>query len=307
MVAVPSVAPVGLVHADAGAVLEALPPRCIQLAVLDPPYYRMVDEPWDRQWESEEDYVQWVGGWIDPLCAALRTDGSTYLFGTPRMAAKLGTMLLEPRLEHRSTITWVKRDGFSAPRTTYARSQEQILYYAASAAAPFHRDAIREPYRSTKRIRAATRTGIPKDGRRWFPNPKGRLATDVWEFTSQRHLEKVHGRTVRPPHATIKPTALIGRIVAASSDVGGLVLDPFAGSGTTAVVAAPMSRPTVLCEKEERYLPLIRQRLAALPKPPEVLEVGPRRSELRSLIGELLEAGGDDGHTPPLPGATEAG
>ena len=71
-------------------------------------------------------------------------------------------------------------------------------------------------------------------GKRWFPNPNGRLCGEVWHISSARHKNKVNGKVQKMNHVTPKPLELIERIIKASSNKGDLVLDCFAGMGTTA-------------------------------------------------------------------------
>jgi hypothetical protein len=55
--------------------------------------------------------------------------------------------------------------------------------------------------------------GIIKKGKRWFPNPKGKLCPDVWPFSSQRHKEKINGKVQKLQHITPKPLDMIERII----------------------------------------------------------------------------------------------
>jgi DNA modification methylase len=68
----------------------------------------------------------------------------------------------------------------------------------------------------------------------------------------------------KTPHATQKPEALIERLVLASSAPGQLVVDPFVGSGTTAVVAARLGRRWLAGDADARYVGLARDRLRAM-------------------------------------------
>ncbi len=95
----------------------------------------------------------------------------------------------------------------------------------------FNADEVRIAYESTERIKHAQSKGILKNNKRWFPNPKGKLCLDVWEITSQRHVEKEKGKILKPKHPSIKPKALIERMIKASSHKNDLILDLFSGSG----------------------------------------------------------------------------
>ena len=125
----------------------------------------------------------------------------------------------------------------------------------------FNYDDIRLPYESTARIEYAKTKGILKDGKRWFPNPDGKLCGEVWHITSERHKNKINGKTPKMPHLTPKPVEMIERIVKASSKKGDLVLDCFVGSGTTAVAAKKLGRNFLCCDSDKNYVKLTRQNL----------------------------------------------
>jgi len=110
------------------------------------------------------------------------------------------------------------------------------------------------PYDSTERMKHAEKKGILKNGKRWFPNPGGKLCGEVWHITSERHKNKVNGKTQKMMHITPKPTELIERIIKASSNEGDLVLDCFVGSGTTAIVAKKLKRNFICSDNNKKYV-----------------------------------------------------
>ena len=105
-----------------------------------------------------------------------------------------------------------------------------------------------------------------KNGKRWFPNPKGKLCPDVWHFSSQRHKEKINGKTVKLPHITSKPIDMIERIIKASSNENNLVMDSFMGIGTTAIAAKKLNRNFTGTEKEKKYIEIANEKLQTIKK-----------------------------------------
>ena len=83
----------------------------------------------------------------------------------------------------------------------------------------------------------------------------GKQMKDVWRFTSPKKNEKEEGR-----HPTQKPILLLDYILKSSTDKGGLVLDPFCGSGTTGVACIVNDRSFIGIEKEEKYCELSKKR-----------------------------------------------
>ena len=97
----------------------------------------------------------------------------------------------------------------------------------------------------------------------WEPHPGGAKPRDVFELPvlSNATAEKT-------AHVTQKPEALIEKFILASSSPGQLVVDPFVGSGTTAVVAARHGRRFLVGDADARYVGLARERLTASACPP---------------------------------------
>jgi DNA modification methylase len=75
--------------------------------------------------------------------------------------------------------------------------------------------------------------------------------------------ERLHGKDGRALHSTQKPEEMLKRIIVASSNKNDLVLDPFLGSGTTAVVAKKLGRNWIGIEKSKKYVEVARQRINA--------------------------------------------
>ena len=146
-------------------------------------------------------------------------------------------------------------------RRRYSNGQETILFFTKGRHHTFNYDDVREPYQSTKRIEHAKSKGILKNGKRWFPNPNGRLCGEVWHFSSARHKSKVNGKVKRMGHATPKPLDLVERIITASSNEGDLVLDCFVGTGTTALAAHNLARDFVCGDSDLDYVCMARKRL----------------------------------------------
>ena len=86
----------------------------------------------------------------------------------------------------------------------------------------------------------------------------------MWTISSDRHVNKILGKTSKADHPTIKPLALIERIVLASSNPGDVVLDIFAGSGTTLVAAAKNDRKFIGIDSNEAYVKIAQKRIKEL-------------------------------------------
>lgn len=231
----------------------------VDLAIIDPPY-NMSKASWDT-FSTHDEFMQFTQTWIDALIPKLKKTGSVYIFNTPFNCAFILQYLLQCGLLFQNWITWDKRDGLGTSTKKYANGQESILFFTKSNKYTFNYDDIRIPYESTERIEAAKTKGILKNGKRWFPNPKGKLCGEVWHISSQRHKNKVNGKIQKQPHITPKPEEMIKRMILASSNKNDLILDCFVGSGTTAIVAKKLKRHYICADQSSAYVELTKNKL----------------------------------------------
>lgn len=240
--------------------LKKVDNKSVKLLLSDPPYGMSIDE-WDV-FENEESYFKFMYDWLSIAIDKVTDDGSIYLFNNSYNSAHILNFLQQKGLFFQNWITWYKKDGFTSIKKRYNRVQETILFFTKDKKNyTFNYDDIRIPYESTSRIEAAKKTGILKNGKRWYPNQNGKLCTDVWEFTSEKNRNRINGKTVKQFHTTQKPVEMIERIIRASTNVGDLILDPFMGSGTTALASKNLNRNFIGCDLNPEYVEFSLKRL----------------------------------------------
>ena len=245
---------------DYSKLLKAIPDCSVDLICVDPPY-NMSKAEWDT-FTSEKDFLTFTYKWISDVEKKLKPGGSFYIFNTPKNSAYILTYLESIGYTFQNWITWNKKDGFSSTKRKFLPEQETIIYVSKPGGEiTFNADLVRVPYESTERIEAAKTKGILKNGKRWYPNKSGRLCPDVWVITSDRHVNKIKGRVKTALHPTVKPLALLERIVIASSNVGDVVLDIFSGSGTTLVAAKKHNRRFIGIDSNAEYVALAKRKL----------------------------------------------
>ena len=232
--------------------LKQINNNVVDLAVIDPPY-GMRKADWDI-FKNEKDFFDFTFKWIDALVPKLKNSGSLYIFNTPYNSAFILDYLVKKGLIFQNWITWDKRDGMGGAKQRFSNGQETILFFTKNKNHTFNYNNIRLPYESVDRIAHAKEKGILKGGKRWFPNPKGRLCGEVWHIVSERHKNKINGKTSKMSHITPKPKELIERIIKASSNDGDFVLDCFVGSGTTAIVAKKLKRNFICSDSNKDYI-----------------------------------------------------
>jgi len=152
-------------------------------------------------------------------------------------------------------IIWDRRvPSMGGSIRRYSSVHDTVGFFVNARDYYFDIDAVRVPYDAeTKKARSRSIFV----GAKWLElghNPK-----DVWSVS---RLHREHKE--RADHPTQKPLEIIERMIKASCPPGGLVLDPFLGSGTTAVAARRCGRDFAGFELNPDYCQLIEQRLAAL-------------------------------------------
>jgi site-specific DNA-methyltransferase (adenine-specific) len=245
-------------HADALELLGKLADRSVDLVVTDPPY-AIAKADWDC-FDSLEDYVEWCDRWLAEIARVLAPHGSAYVCGFSEILADVKARSAK-RFSGCRWLVWYYKNKANLGRD-WGRSHESILHLR-SASAKIDVDAVRIPYnghttRYPARIQAVSSQYSRPNGKRdtWQPNPLGAKPRDVFEVPVI-----CNGMSEKTPHATQKPEALIEKLVLASSSAGQLVVDPFVGSGTTAVVAARLGRRFLVGDAEARYVGLARERI----------------------------------------------
>ena len=101
---------VTLYHGDS---LEILPTLDIEATALltDPPYFKVKDEPWDNQWKKPEQFLAWLGDFLDLAKPLVAANGSVWVFASPQMTARV-ELLVGERFNVLNSIRWVKSQGW---------------------------------------------------------------------------------------------------------------------------------------------------------------------------------------------------
>jgi site-specific DNA-methyltransferase (adenine-specific) len=245
--------------------LARLPEGSVDLAFADPPFnigyeYDVYD---DRK--AKADYLAWTDKWLAAVRRVLKPTGSFYVAIGDEYAAEIKVRLDDLGLVLRNWIVWHYTFGVHCTKK-FTRSHAHIFYYAAHPKRfTFNADAVRVP--SARQTTYADRRA----------NPRGRVPDDTWVLRPQEdaRLFPPHSDTwyisrlcgtfkERTGHPCQMPEAVLERIVRVSSNPGDLVLDPFAGSGTTLAVAKRLGRHYLGIELSEEYAEKVRRRLAGV-------------------------------------------
>lgn len=244
---------------DALDLLGKLEDGSVDLVVTDPPY-AIGKAEWD-EFETLEHYVEWCDRWLAEVARVLAPHGSAYVCGFSEILADVKARSAK-RFASCRWLVWYYKNKANLG-SDWGRSHESILHLRQEDHA-IDVDAVRVPYnghttRYPTRVQAVSSQygrGVRRD--KWEPHPLGAKPRDVIEVPVI-----CNGMTEKTPHATQKPEALIEKLIVASSTPGQLVVDPFVGSGTTAVVAERLGRRWLAGDAEPRYVGLARERLTS--------------------------------------------
>jgi len=243
-----------IIIGDTFSVLPKLPPAFAKLLIVDPPYNLTKDYGGTafRQMK-ESDYREFTRRWLSLCMPHLTDDASVYVCCDWRSSMIIGP-ILEEHLTVRSRITWQREKGRGAA-ANWKNGMEDIWFATVSDDYTFHVDDVRQrrqviaPYREN---------GKPKD---WEETEKGRFRdtcpSNFWDDISIPYWSMAENTA----HPAQKPEKLMAKLILASSSEGDLVLDPFAGSGTSAVTAAKLGRHFVGIERSEQYCVWAQKRL----------------------------------------------
>jgi site-specific DNA-methyltransferase (adenine-specific) len=273
-----------IICGDAEIALRALPPHSVQCIVTSPPYFRQRDYRSHQQIGKEEtpdEYVQKLVSVFRECYRVLSADGLLWLnlgdkyddgrlLGMPWRVAfaieKTGWML-------RSDVIWHKTNAMPASvKNRPTTDHEYVFLFSKSPDYFYNADAIREPHVTfTEKSRMmggrghfGKRGGTPENGKnggnpnlhnaRWDQafHPLGRNKRTVWQIPLSKFPDA---------HFAVFPEKLVETCVLASTRPKDLVLDPFLGSGTTAVVAQKLGRHFVGIDCNENYCGLAKARI----------------------------------------------
>lgn len=227
----------------------------VDLVFADPPFNIGYDyDAYDDNRERQQ-YLEWSRRWGEAVCRVLKPTGTFWLAIGDDYAAELKLLFQGLGLTCRSWVVWYYTFGVNCTRK-FSRSHTHLFHFVRDPKGfTFNADAIRVP--SARQLvyadaRANAAGRLPDDT--WILRPQDvedgfRPEQDTWYFSrvcgTFKEREGWHGCQM--------PEQLLGRIVRASSNPGEIVLDPFAGSGTTLVVAKKLGRRWIGFELSPAY------------------------------------------------------
>ena len=243
-----------VVLGDCVQVMNALPPKSVDLVFADPPYNMQlggelwrpdmtkvdaVTDPWDK-FKSFAEYDAFTRAWLTAARRVLKDTGTLWVIGSYHNIYRVGAVLMDVGYWVLNDVVWVKNNPTPQMKgTRFCNAHETLLWAKKSADQKkytFHYHALK-------------------------------AGNDDKQMRSDWHLPLCSGgeretRDGKKAHATQKPEALMHRVIAATTNPGDIILDPFCGTGTTAAVAKKLGRNYITIDREAAYVEVAGVRLA---------------------------------------------
>lgn len=243
-----------IICADAFRALKLLPENTFDLLFADPPYNLTKYFGTEKfKGISLDEYEAWLDSWLRLAVPLLAPTASVYICGDWRSAAAIQRVGMK-YFTLRNRITWEREKGRGA-KANWKNASEDIWFFTLSEEFTFNLEAVKV---RRKVIAPYTENGEPKD---WEKSADGNFRithpSNLWTDLSVPFWSMPENTD----HPTQKPEKLLAKIILASTNEGDLILDPFAGSGTTAVTARKLGRSFTAIESDEHYCLLTQKRL----------------------------------------------
>lgn len=252
-----------LINGDAFEVLPTLAPASFDLLFADPPYNltkKFGKEGFSAR--SSDAYEAWLDSWLRMCLPLLKPTASVYICGDWRSSAAI-QRAGSRHFKLRNRITWEREKGRGA-KANWKNAAEDIWFFTVSDRFTFNLDAVKQ----RRRVLAPYKeNGRPKD---WIESRDGNFRdthpSNIWTDITVPFWSMPENTD----HPTQKPEKLLAKIILASTNEGDSVLDPFGGSGATAVVARKLGRHFTAIEADEEYCLLTAKRLELAETDPSI-------------------------------------
>lgn len=239
---------------DSFEVLSYLPKQFVDLLIVDPPYNLDKDFNGTKfKKTTDDDYAAFTEKWIQLVLPTLKENASVYVCCDWKSSPIIG-LTLKKYFYIQNRITWQREKGRGA-LNNWKNGMEDIWFATKSRSYVFNVDDVKV----RRKVIAPYRVeGKPKD---WEETEEGNFRntfpSNFWDDISIPYWSMPENTG----HPTQKPEKLLAKLILASSNPGDVVLDPFAGSGSTSVTAKKLNRHYIGVEQNEQYCVWAEKRL----------------------------------------------
>jgi site-specific DNA-methyltransferase (adenine-specific) len=222
--------------ADCKHLFSALRDECIDTVFADPPFNLGKDYGHGAHQDEldTDEYLDWCFGWIDEAVRVLKPGGAIFVYNLPQWAYHLAGYMESKNLVFRHWIAVSMKGTFPRGRKLYP-AHYALLYFTKGVPKTFNRDQVRVP---VPQCRHCQKDIKDYGGHRKFLNPLGLNLTDFWDDTAPARHSKFKARWGVNELKPLIPS----RCIELSTNENEVVLDPFAGGGSTFESAEKLKR-----------------------------------------------------------------
>jgi site-specific DNA-methyltransferase (adenine-specific) len=238
-----------IIQGDSLKLLKQIPDNSVDVTFADPPFNLKKGYNSYKDSLKLHDYLNWSEIWISEMVRITKPTGSIFIHNIPKWLTYFASFL-NKQADFKHWISW------DAPTSPMGKSLQPshygILFYAKDyKQLKFYE--IRYPHKRTRKTNI-----LAKDygGKKSMLHPFGPLVSDVWT-----DIHRIKHNKFRDEHPCQLPIHLLERIILMSTDEGDIVLDPFIGTGTTAIAAKRLGRQYIGFDLDEYYVKITQQKL----------------------------------------------
>lgn len=239
-----------ILQGDCLELFKGISSNSIDVVFADPPFNLKKKYNSHKDKLSQDEYLAWCTKWLDECLRVLKSNGFLFLHNIPKWLTFYTTFLNQKAIFRH----WISWEAMTAPMgKTLQPAHYGILFYSKGEAKERFKE-IRYPH---KRDRKGV---LIKDygGKKGILHPFGPLCSDVWS-----DIHRIRHSKNRDKHPCQLPPHLLERIILMSTESGDVILDPFLGTGTTALAAKRLGRKFIGFEKDKEYCEIADNKIRA--------------------------------------------
>lgn len=237
-----------VVQGDCLDIMKKIPDNSVDVTFADPPFN--LKKKYNSYYDKQEikEYLSWCKKWLKEMVRITKPTGSIFVHNIPKWLTYFSSYLNEFAVFRH----WIAWNAMGAPLgKTLLPNHYGILYYIKSENYKFY--DVRMLH---KRCRKCHYILQDYGGKKAQMHPFGSLVSDVWT-----DIHRIRHRKRRDEHPCQLPVHLLERLLLMSTDEGDIVLDPFIGTGTTAVAAKKLGRKFIGIDIDPKYVEITKRKL----------------------------------------------
>ena len=240
-----------ILQGDCLELFRQIPDNSVDMTFADPPFNLKKKYHSTKDSLELEEYLGWCEKWISEMVRVTKETGCIFVHNIPKWLTEYASVL-NRLAEFRHWISW---DAPTAPMgKTLQPSHYGILFYARDAKQHKFYE-VRYPH---KRCRKCGVLHKDYGGKKAILHPFGPLVSDTWT-----DIHRIRHNKYRDEHPCQLPIHLLERVILMSTDATDIVLDPFLGTGTTAIAAKRLGRHYIGFELDETYATIAREKVGS--------------------------------------------